>query len=196
MANSPSSLCELRPFKCCTARDTDRLGGIDSNMWTWSRLIDPACTTISCARAVSRNSEPQHRAKHRVTVLCYHTKWYLQSQIVWPPRLYASIHPNYTGSAAIQPPKGAGFPDPLSGTLNPARNERVFFREAIGRAVWEAMLEDPRMARTLGNLVIPTGNSRDFFAKFRAGARTRNAGVGSAMVGSASLLEPWACGRW
>jgi PAS domain S-box-containing protein len=42
----------------------------------------------------------------------------LQSQTVWPPRLYASIHPIYTGSAAIQPPKGVGFPDPLSGTLN------------------------------------------------------------------------------
>jgi hypothetical protein len=38
---------------------------------------------------------------------------------VWPPRLYASIHPIYTGSAAIQPPKGVGFPDPLSGTLKP-----------------------------------------------------------------------------
>jgi hypothetical protein len=40
----------------------------------------------------------------------------LQSQTVWPPRLYASIPPIYTGSA-IQPPKGVGFPDPLSGTL-------------------------------------------------------------------------------
>src|SRR5712675_1310876 len=39
------SLCELRPFMYCTARDTDRLGGIDTSMCTWSRLIDPACTT-------------------------------------------------------------------------------------------------------------------------------------------------------
>jgi hypothetical protein len=45
----------------------------------------------------------------------------LQSQTVWPPRLYASIHPIYTGSAAIQPPKGVGFPDPLSGTLKRRR---------------------------------------------------------------------------
>src|SRR5277367_2295210 len=43
------------------------------------------------------------------------------SQTVWPPRLYASIHPIYTGSAAIQPPKGVGFPDPLSGTLKRRR---------------------------------------------------------------------------
>ena len=35
-----------------------------------------------------------------------------------PPRLEASIQPIYTGGAAIQPPKGVGFPDPLSGTLN------------------------------------------------------------------------------
>jgi hypothetical protein len=38
----PSSLWELRPFRYCTARDTDRLGGIDSSRCTWSRLIDPA----------------------------------------------------------------------------------------------------------------------------------------------------------
>ncbi len=32
--NSLSSLCELRPFRYCTARDTDRLGGIDNSMCT------------------------------------------------------------------------------------------------------------------------------------------------------------------
>src|SRR5262249_49187705 len=42
LANSASSLCELRPFRYCTARETDRLGGTDSNICTWSRLIDPA----------------------------------------------------------------------------------------------------------------------------------------------------------
>src|SRR5262250_2781495 len=29
LANSASSLWELRPFRYCTARDTDRLGGMD-----------------------------------------------------------------------------------------------------------------------------------------------------------------------
>src|SRR5262249_45312188 len=42
LANSASSLWELRPLRYCTARDTERLGGTDSSMWTWSRLIDPA----------------------------------------------------------------------------------------------------------------------------------------------------------
>jgi hypothetical protein len=56
----------------------------------------------------------------------------LQSQTVWPPRLYASIHPIYTGSAAIQPPKGVGFPDPLSGTLKEADIEFMHCRD-IGR---------------------------------------------------------------
>ena len=50
-------------------------------------------------------ANPNIAPKHRVTVLGTHTKWYLQSQTVWPTRLYASIHPIYTGSAAIQPPR-------------------------------------------------------------------------------------------
>ena len=32
--NSLNSLCELRPFRYCTARDTDRLGGIDTSICT------------------------------------------------------------------------------------------------------------------------------------------------------------------
>jgi hypothetical protein len=42
LANSASSLWELRTLRYCTARDTERLGGTDSSIWTWSRLIDPA----------------------------------------------------------------------------------------------------------------------------------------------------------
>ena len=32
--NSLSNLCELRPFRYCTARDTDKLGGIESSICT------------------------------------------------------------------------------------------------------------------------------------------------------------------
>jgi hypothetical protein len=60
--------------------------------------------------------------------------WFLQSQTVWPPRLYASIQPIYTGSAAIQPLKGVGFPDPLSGTLRKGRLRlRIEASRALGR---------------------------------------------------------------
>ena len=112
----PSSayvVCRTRSAACASCdpsdtaprRDTDKLGGIDSSMCTWSRLTDPACTTISCARAVSRNnsrhrnptSPPSTGYRYFVT----QTRWYLQSQTVWPPRLYASIQPINTGSAAI-----------------------------------------------------------------------------------------------
>src|SRR5215471_6637368 len=33
LANSASSLWELRPLRYCTARGTERLGGTDSSMW-------------------------------------------------------------------------------------------------------------------------------------------------------------------
>jgi hypothetical protein len=46
-ANSASSLWELRPFRYCTARDTDKLGGIDNSIWTWSRLMDCAIPMIA-----------------------------------------------------------------------------------------------------------------------------------------------------
>ena len=51
--------CELRPFKCCTARLTERRGGIDTSKCTWSRFTDPAWITISCAIAVSRINSRQ-----------------------------------------------------------------------------------------------------------------------------------------
>src|SRR5262245_10965394 len=34
LANSASSLWELRPFRYCTARDTDNLGGMDNSRCT------------------------------------------------------------------------------------------------------------------------------------------------------------------
>src|SRR5579864_6649953 len=77
--------------------------------------------TTSCALAVSRSS-----SRHRIPTspprtgwryFVIHTKWYLQSQTVWLPRLYASIQPVYMEAPQSQPPKGVGFPDPLSGTL-------------------------------------------------------------------------------
>ena len=37
----------------------------------------------------------------RVDIVLSQTTWYLQSQTVWLPRLYASIQPIYTGNAAI-----------------------------------------------------------------------------------------------
>jgi len=42
-----------------TARLTDKFSGIDSNICTWFRFIAPVCTTISCARAVSRSNSRQ-----------------------------------------------------------------------------------------------------------------------------------------
>ncbi|MEP3297109.1 MAG: hypothetical protein ABJO27_11650, partial [Pseudoruegeria sp.] len=41
-------------------------------------------------------------------------KWYLQSQTVWLPRLLNCIQ----GCYCIPSPKGEGFTDPLTGTLN------------------------------------------------------------------------------
>ena len=70
-----------------------------------SRLIDPACTTISCARAVSRNNSRQRLPTSPPGTgwryFVAHTKWYLQSHTAWPPRLYDSIGPFYLASAAI-----------------------------------------------------------------------------------------------
>jgi hypothetical protein len=51
----------------------DRLGGVDTRMCTWSPLIDPACTIISWARAVSRSKSrgavAHITAKHGIAVL-------------------------------------------------------------------------------------------------------------------------------
>src|ERR1700733_7763785 len=79
--------------------------------------------TISWARAVSRiNSRqrsptsPPRTAKRYFVV---QTTRYLQSQTVWLPRLYPSILPVYAAKCpGPKPPKGVGFTDPLSGTLN------------------------------------------------------------------------------
>src|SRR5262249_7702574 len=59
-------------------------------------------------------------------VVRFRFQWRLVLDVVnplWLPRLYASIQPIYTGRAPrSHPPKGVGFPDPLSGTLNGSRD--------------------------------------------------------------------------
>ena len=54
--NSHNSLWELFPFRNCTARDTDNLGGMPISMCTWSLLIEPAYMIISLLRAISRSN--------------------------------------------------------------------------------------------------------------------------------------------
>src|SRR6202789_1688877 len=79
--------------------------------------------TISWARAVSRiNSRqrsPTSPPRTATRYLVVQTPSYLQSQTVWLPRLYPSILPVYAAKCRRpKPPKGVGFTDPLSGTLN------------------------------------------------------------------------------
>ena len=55
----------------------------------------------------------------RVDIVLSQTTWYLQSQTVW---LHACTLPSNQSTPETprsHPPKGVGFPDPLSGTLNP-----------------------------------------------------------------------------
>src|SRR6202789_111464 len=79
--------------------------------------------TISWARAVSRiNSRqrsPTSPPRTATRYLVVQTPSYLQSQTVWLPRLYPSILPVYAAKCRRpKPPKGVGFTDPLSGTVN------------------------------------------------------------------------------
>jgi hypothetical protein len=62
---------------------------------------------------------PNVTSENRKRYFVVHTTWYLQSQTVWLPRLYPSILPVYAAKCRCpKPPKGVGFTDPLSGTLN------------------------------------------------------------------------------
>lgn len=88
---SLNSLCELFPFRYCTAFDTDRFGGIDISICTWSRFTEPAYICISLLLEISRSSSRHRKPTSPPSTACRyfvdHTKWYLQSHTEWLLRL-------------------------------------------------------------------------------------------------------------
>jgi hypothetical protein len=94
LANSLSNFCELRPFRYCTARATDKLGGIDSHVHVVAidgpgmnhHLVHAGRFARQLAAALSDNP-----AKDLVAIRLTQTRWYLQCQTVWPPRRNGSV---------------------------------------------------------------------------------------------------------
>ena len=68
---------------------------------------------MAISRNNSRQRSPTSPAKTSYLYFVVQTKWYLQSQTVWLPRLLNCI----SGCYSIPSPKGEGFTDPLTGTL-------------------------------------------------------------------------------
>jgi hypothetical protein len=110
------------PSRCRTARDTDRLGGIDSSMCTWSRLTarhESSLHARGASRATVLGIVAQRSAQNRMPVLRHPDHMILAI----PNRVAAALvrfHPATLSANPRDPmpPKGVGFSDPLSGTLN------------------------------------------------------------------------------
>ena len=101
MPNSLSSLCELLPFRYCTARDTDRLGGIDKSRCTWSRVYRSGMNDylVRTSRLTHQFATPLSNisAQHRIPVLRHPDHVILAV----PNGLAAALVPFHTASVRV-----------------------------------------------------------------------------------------------
>lgn len=127
----PSSACAIyrtRSAACvnCAPSGAARLAiptgsaGSTPSVCTWSRLIDPACTTISCACAVSRSSSRRVPTSPQAPRNGISSPKPGDTCSPKPCGCHACMLPSTQSipeAPQSQPPKGVGFTDPLSGTL-------------------------------------------------------------------------------